>query len=144
MTVLEWSGVRYRGWRIVTKIEGRVSKYWSVLVRSWMYRLLMINLARVCFHFMEEVIHSVYWMIWRANTYSGDWVYIRFGIYPVLGCFPKLCFQNLVLKENSKESRMGIYIILKNYKNLGSQMGIYIFILYTHPPLYLQLAQSTE
>ena len=40
------------------------------------------------------------------------------------------------LNENSKETADGyIYIILENFENLGSQMGIYIFIYIMAIPL---------
>ena len=38
--------------------------------------------------------------------------------------------------KTPKKRRMGIYIIFEIFENLGSQMGIYIYI-YTHTPLYV-------
>ncbi len=60
------------------------------------------------------------------KRYSGDWVYIRFGIiYPVLGFSPKFCFQNLVLKGNSKEIYIRLYPVFENLENFTDFMGIY-------------------
>ena len=44
--------------------------------------------------------------------------------------------------KTPKKRRMGIYIILEIFENLGSQMGIYIYI-YTHTPLYMKVIRRS-